>query len=218
MFEGAQGTLLDIDHGTYPFVTSSNPIAGAACVGAGVGPEGDRRRLGVAKAYTTRVGAGPFPTELDDEIGEQHPRARPRVRHHHRPPAPHAAGSTSSRCVTRRASTALTALVHHEARRALGVDPLRVCTSYRNDEGADFEDFPYHQTILHNAKPSTIEVPGWDEDIGGCRSIEDLPAAAQRYLEFIADFVGVPIKLIGVGPGREQVVWADGAQPLRAVA
>ena len=106
LFEGAQGTLLDLDHGTYPFVTSSNPVAGAACVGAGVGPADIDEVWGVAKAYATRVGAGPFPSELDDEVGRTHARARPRVRHDDRPPAPHWAGSTSWRCATRCASTA----------------------------------------------------------------------------------------------------------------
>ena len=106
IFEGAQGALLDIDHGTYPFVTSSNPVAGAACVGAGVGPRDIDEVWGVAKAYATRVGAGPFPTELDDELGERDPRARRRVRHDDRPRRGAPAGSTSSRCATPRASTA----------------------------------------------------------------------------------------------------------------
>jgi adenylosuccinate synthase len=93
-----------------------------------------------------------------------------------------------------------------------------VCTSYTNDEGAVFEEFPYHQSILHSAKAVTEAHPGFTEDIGGCRSIADLPQNARRYLEFISEFVGVPIKVVGVGPGREQVIWADGARPLRAAA
>jgi adenylosuccinate synthase len=99
-----------------------------------------------------------------------------------------------------------------------GVDPLRICTSYRSDEGAVLENFPYHQSILHSADAVTEALPGFETDIGGCRSIAELPAEARGYLEFIADAVGVPVKLIGVGPGREQVIWGDGAQPLRAVA
>jgi len=99
-----------------------------------------------------------------------------------------------------------------------GIDPLRVCTSYRNDEGAVFEDFPYHQSILHSAQASYEARPGFEEDIGNCRTVSELPRSARDYLEYVSDFVGVPVKLIGVGPGREQVIWADGAQPLRAVA
>jgi adenylosuccinate synthase len=217
VFEGAQGTLLDIDHGTYPFVTSSNPIAGAACVGAGVGPKAIDEVWGVAKAYSTRVGEGPFPTELHDEIGR------------HMLERGHEYGTTTGR--QRRCGwidlvglryaariNGLTGLVITKLDVLSGIDPLRVCTSYRNDEGAVFEDFPYHQSILHSAAAVTEALPGFDEEIGDCRTIADLPREARDYLEFIADFVGVPVKLVGVGPGREQVIWADGAQPLRAVA
>ena len=216
VFEGAQGTLLDIDHGTYPFVTSSNPIAGAACVGAGVGPKAIDEVWGVAKAYATRVGEGPFPTELHDEIGR------------HMLERGHEYGTTTGRqrrcgwldlVALRYAAriNGLTGLVITKLDVLAGIDPLRVCTSYRHDEGAVFEDFPYHQSILHSAEAVYEELPGFDEDIGDCRTIAELPAAARDYLEFIADFVGVPVKLVGVGPGREQVIWADGAQPLRAV-
>jgi adenylosuccinate synthase len=99
-----------------------------------------------------------------------------------------------------------------------GIDPIRVCTSYRHGEGAVFEDFPYHQSILHNSDAVTEELPGFEEEIGECRSVSELPAAARDYLDFISTFVEVPVKLVGVGPGREQVIWADGEQPLRAVA
>jgi len=217
VFEGAQGTLLDIDHGTYPFVTSSNPIAGAACVGAGVGPKAIDEVWGVAKAYSTRVGEGPFPTELHDDTGR------------HMLERGHEYGTTTGR--QRRCGwidlvglryaariNGLTGLVITKLDVLSGIDPLRVCTSYTNDEGAVFEEFPYHQSILHSAKAVTEAHPGFTEDIGGCRSIADLPQNAQRYLEFISDFVGVPIKVVGVGPGREQVIWADGARPLRAAA
>jgi adenylosuccinate synthase len=217
VFEGAQGTLLDIDHGTYPFVTSSNPIAGAACVGAGVGPKAIDKVWGVAKAYSTRVGEGPFPTELHDDTGR------------HMLERGHEYGTTTGRqrrcgwidlVALRYAAriNGLTGLVITKLDVLAGIDPLRVCTSYRNDEGAVFEDFPYHQSILHSAEAVLEPLPGFDEDIGNCRTLSELPKAARDYLEFVSDFVGVPVKLIGVGPGREQVIWADGAQPLRAVA
>jgi adenylosuccinate synthase len=112
----------------------------------------------------------------------------------------------------------LTGLVITKLDVLAGVDPLRICTSYRNDEGAVFEEFPYHQSILHSAAAVTEALPGFDEEIGDCRTVADLPAAARDYLDFIAEFTGVPIKLVGVGPGREQVIWADGVTPLRAVA
>src|SRR5439155_20289292 len=208
LFEGAQGTLLDIDHGTYPFVTSSNPVAGAACVGAGVGPKAIDEVWGVAKAYSTRVGEGPFPTELHDDIGR------------HMLERGHEYGTTTGRqrrcgwidlVALRYAAriNGLTGLVITKLDVLAGVDPLRVCTSYRNDEGAVFEDFPYHQSILHSAEAVLEALPGFDEDIGNCRTLSELPKAARDYLEFVSDFVGVPVKLIGVGPGREQVIWSD---------
>jgi adenylosuccinate synthase len=206
LFEGAQATLLDLDHGTYPFVTSSNPIAGAACVGAGVGPTDIDEVWGVAKAYATRVGAGPFPTELHDETGE---RMLERG---------HEFGTTTGRrrrCgwmdlvalryavrLNRMSSLAITKLDVLG-----GIDPLRVAVRYRSKEGAVLADFPYHQSILHSAEPEYEELPGFDADLGACRSEADLPAAARDYLRFVADFAGVPIRLVGVGPDREQVVW-----------
>jgi adenylosuccinate synthase len=217
VFEGAQGTLLDIDHGTYPFVTSSNPIAGAACVGAGVGPKAIDEVWGVAKAYSTRVGEGPFPTELHDDIGR------------HMLERGHEYGTTTGR--ERRCGwldlvglryavriNGLTGLVITKLDVLAGVDPLRICTSYRNDEGAVFEEFPYHQSIVHSAEAVTETLAGFDDDIGACRSIAELPREARDYLEFVEEFVDVPIKVVGVGPGREQVIWADGAQPLKAAA
>jgi adenylosuccinate synthase len=208
VFEGAQGTLLDIDHGTYPFVTSSNPIAGAACVGAGVGPKAIDEVWGVVKAYSTRVGEGPFPTELHDETGR------------HMLERGHEYGTTTGRqrrcgwldLVALRYAVrinGLTGLVVTKLDVLAGIDPLRVCTSYRSDEGAVFEDFPYHQSILHSAEAVNESLPGFDEDIGGYRTIAELPGAARHYLDFISDFVGVPVKLIGVGPGRDQVIWDD---------
>jgi adenylosuccinate synthase len=209
IFEGAQATLLDLDHGTYPFVTSSNPIAGAACVGAGVGPTDIDEVWGIAKAYATRVGAGPFPTELDDDVGE-HMLERGRE-----------FGTTTGRrrrCgwmdlvalryavrLNRMSSLAITKLDVLS-----GLPTLRVAVRYRSKEGAVLDSFPYHQSILHSAEPVYEELPGFDADISACRSEADLPREARDYLRFIADFAGVPIRLVGVGPDREQVVWIDG--------
>ena len=218
LFEGAQAALLDIDHGTYPFVTSSNTIAGAACAGAGVGPKDLDEIWGVAKAYVTRVGAGPFPTELDDETGEQL-RARG-----------HEYGTTTGR--PRRTGwldvvglryaariNSMTALSITKLDVLSGLDRIKVCTRYRGAEDALFDRFPYHQSVLHHAAGDYEELPGWSEDLGECRTESDLPAAAREYLAYIAEAVGVPITLVGVGPGREQIVRmpaADGIPGLPA--
>jgi adenylosuccinate synthase len=206
IFEGAQAALLDLDHGTYPFVTSSNPIAGAATVGAGVGPTDITEVWGIAKAYATRVGAGPFPTELEDETGE-HMVERGRE-----------FGTTTGRrrrCgwmdlialryavrLNRMDSLAITKLDVLS-----GIGPLRVAVRYRSKEGAVLDSFPYHQSILHSATPEYEELPGFDEDIGNCREEADLPQAARDYLGFISEFVKVPVRLVGVGPDRDQTVW-----------
>jgi adenylosuccinate synthase len=208
IFEGAQATLLDLDHGTYPFVTSSNPIAGAATVGAGVGPTDIKEVWGIAKAYATRVGAGPFPTELHDETGEQIVDQG------------HEYGTTTGR--RRRAGwmdlVALRYAVRLNRMDALaitkldvlsGIGPLRVAVRYRSKEGAILEEFPYHQSILHSATAEYEELPGFDADLGACRTVEDLPTAARDYLAFIAEFAGCPVKIVGVGPSRDQVVWID---------
>jgi len=205
IYEGAQGTLLDIDHGTYPFVTSSNPVAGAACVGAGVGPKDIDDVWGVAKAYTTRVGSGPFPTELFDELAD-HIRAQGGEY-----------GTTTGRprrcgwldlVALRYAAriNGLTALVITKLDVLTGIDTLYVATGYLGSEGATFEEFPYHQSIVHKARGDLTPLPGWEEDITGARSLEDLPENAHRYLEFVCDFVGVPLAFVGVGPGREQII------------
>jgi adenylosuccinate synthase len=208
IFEGAQGAMLDIDHGTYPFVTSSNPLAGAACVGTGVGPKSIDEVWGIAKAYTTRVGAGPFPSELHDEMGE-------RIREHG-----HEFGTTTGRprrtgwldlVALRYAArlNSLTALVVTKLDVLSGLDRIQVCTSYRGAEDAVFDDFPYHQTVLHHSTAELTELRGWSEDLGECRTPSDLPDAAREYLQFIAEHVGAPVTLVGVGPGREQTVWTD---------
>jgi adenylosuccinate synthase len=208
IFEGAQATLLDLDHGTYPFVTSSNPIAGAATVGAGIGPKDIDEVWGIAKAYATRVGAGPFPTELFDDVGEQMVQRG------------HEFGTTTGR--RRRCGwldlVALRYAVRLNSMDALaitkldvlsGIGPLRVAVRYRSKEGAVLDTFPYHQSILHSATPEYEELPGFDLDLTACRNASDLPQEARDYLGFIAEFVGVPVRLVGVGPDREQVIWLE---------
>jgi adenylosuccinate synthase len=222
VFEGAQGALLDIDHGTYPFVTSSNPIAGAACIGAGVGPRDINEVWGIAKAYVTRVGSGPFPTELDGEFADE---LRERGGEY---------GTTTGRprrigwldlVALRYASriNSLSALAITKLDVLSGIARLRVCTRYRGAEGAEFDYFPYHQSVLHHACGEYIELPGWSEDLSECRSESELPTAAREYLDYISEFVGVPIALIGVGPGRDETIWTkasegmDGARPVTGV-
>src|SRR3989442_1749349 len=174
VFEGAQAAMLDIDHGTYPFVTSSNPIAGAACIGAGVGPKEIDEVWGVAKAYATRVGEGPFPTELEDNVGR------------HMLERGHEYGTTTGRqrrcgwldlVALRYAArvNGLTGLVITKLDVLAGIDPIRVCTSYRHGEGAVFDDFPYHQSILHSSEAGFEELPGFGEGIGNCRTPADPP-------------------------------------------
>jgi adenylosuccinate synthase len=208
VFEGAQGALLDIDHGTYPFVTSSNPLAGAACVGAGVGPKDIDEVWGVTKAYSTRVGAGPFPTEMEGPAADD---LRERGGEY---------GTTTGRprrvgwidlVALRYAArlNSMTALAITKLDVLTGIDPIRVCTRYRGAEGAEFDYFPYHQTVLHHSSGEYDEMPGWTEDLRECRTEEELPAAARDYLRFISEFVKVPIALIGVGPGRDEVIWTQ---------
>ncbi|HEX3510657.1 MAG TPA: adenylosuccinate synthase [Solirubrobacteraceae bacterium] len=208
ILEGAQGAMLDIDHGTYPFVTSSNPLAGAACVGTGIGPKAIDEVWGIAKAYTTRVGAGPFPSELDDSVGEE---IRKRGGEF---------GTTTGRprrtgwldlVALRYAArlNTLTSLAITKLDVLSGFDRIGVCTSYRGADGAEFEDFPYHQTVLHHTTAEVTEVRGWSEDLGECRTVSDLPEAAREYLDLVADHTGTPIALVGVGPGRDQVIWTD---------
>jgi adenylosuccinate synthase len=208
IFEGAQGAMLDIDHGTYPFVTSSNPLSGAACVGSGVGPKDVDEVWGISKAYTTRVGAGPFPSELHDEMGEK---IRTKGGEF---------GTTTGRprrtgwldLVALRYAARLntmTALVLTKLDVLSGLDRVQVCTSYRGAEGAQFDDFPYHQTVLHHTAAELTELRGWKEDLGECRTLSDLPDGAREYVQFIERHTGTPVALIGVGPGRDQVIWTD---------
>jgi adenylosuccinate synthase len=215
VFEGAQGTLLDIDHGTYPFVTSSNPVAGSACTGTGAGPKDIDEIWGVAKAYATRVGSGPFPTELDDELGAAIREAGGEY------------GTTTGRArrigwldlvalrYAARLNT-LTALAVTKLDVLTGLGSVRVCVGYRGADEARFAYYPYHQTVLHQAAGEYEELPGWDEDIGDCREESELPAAARDYLSFVAEYVGVPIALVGVGAGRDQVIWTEAGKQTAA--
>ncbi len=211
LFEGAQGALLDIDHGTYPFVTSSNPIAGAACIGAGVGPRDIDEVWGITKAYATRVGSGPFPTELDDDLGESIRQKGGEF------------GTTTGRArrvgwldlvALRYAAriNSLSALVLTKLDVLSGLDTLRVATSYLGKDGVEFEDFPYHQSVLHHSSGKYVDLPGWSEDITGCREFDDLPQAAKDYIRFVEEFTGVPVTLIGVGPGRDQIIWTEASE------
>ncbi len=206
VFEGAQGTLLDIDHGTYPFVTSSNPIAGSATIGAGVGPRDIDEVWGITKAYSTRVGAGPFPTELEGPLGDELRERGAEI------------GTTTGRprrvgwldlVALRYAArlNSLSALVITKLDVLSGQPTISVCTRYRGDEGLEVDHFPYHQTVLHHSVGEYVELPGWSEDVSDCRDEDELPEAARNYVQFISDFVRVPVALISVGPGREQIIW-----------
>ena len=204
LFEGAQGTLLDLDHGTYPFVTSSSPTAGGACTGTGVGPKAIDRVLGVAKAYITRVGSGPFPTELFDETGELLTRIGGEY------------GTTTGRkrrcgwfdgVIARYAVqvNGLTDLVITKLDVLSAVDTIKVCVAYEYD-GHVYHELPSNQTAFHHAKPVYEELPGWGEDITACRTFEELPKNARDYIEFIEDLADVPVSIIAVGPSREQTI------------
>ncbi len=207
LFEGAQGTMLDIDHGTYPFVTSSHPIAGGACVGAGIGPTCINRVLGVAKAYTTRVGEGPFPTELNDADGEI---LRQRGMEF---------GTTTGR--PRRCGW-LDVVVLRYAVRVNGLTELaitkldvldefstiKICIAYRY-KGQLIYEFPDTTSVLNQCEPEYIELPGWQQGITGVTTYKDLPANARNYLAKIEELTGVKQSLIAVGPGREQTIVND---------
>ncbi|MDT3398726.1 adenylosuccinate synthase [Streptomyces sp. B1866] len=204
LFEGGQGTLLDVDHGTYPFVTSSNPTAGGACTGAGVGPTKISRVIGILKAYTTRVGAGPFPTELFDADGD-----RLRTIGGER-------GVTTGRdrrcgwfdAVIARYATRVNGLTDFFLTKLdvlTGWEHIPVCVAYEID-GRRVEELPYSQTDFHHAKPVYEMLPGWSEDITKAKSFSDLPANAQRYVKTLEELSGAPISAIGVGPGREETI------------
>ena len=202
LLEGAQGTMLDLDHGTYPFVTSSNPVAGYALASAGIGPKEVDRVIGIVKAYVTRVGAGPFPTEDlgadGDRLGEVGAEF----------------GVTTGR--RRRCGWFDAVLVRYAARLngltelfvtkldvLSGFEAVKVCTGYRA-QGEVFDDFPSHQSLFHAAEPVYEELEGWEEDLGAARSIDDLPGAARKYLDRLQELTQVPVGVVSVGPAREQ--------------
>ncbi len=204
LLEGAQATLLDNDHGTYPFVTSSNPSVGGAVVGSGIPPRALDRVIGVTKAYTTRVGDGPFPTELMDETGEaireagnEYGRTTGRARRVGWLDLPAVKYSAAVNGITYLAITLLDVLS--------AVDGIKICVGYEID-GERVEDFPMSQTDLHHARPVYKELPGWGVDITGCRMRGDLPEAARDFVGFIESEVGVPLCMISVGPEREQAI------------
>lgn len=204
LFEGAQATFLDIDHGTYPFVTSSSPVAGGASPGAGIGPRHIDRVVGIAKAYVTRVGSGPFPTELFDEVGD------------HLVDVGHEFGTNTGRrrrpgwfdAVMMRQAVRLNSLSEIALTKLDVLDSLdrvKVCVAYDVD-GVRHESLPYRQSELQLATPIYEELPGWKTDLSAARRPDDLPVEAAEYLAFLEEQVGCPIRLVGTGPGREQFV------------
>jgi adenylosuccinate synthase len=202
MFEGAQGVLLDLDHGTYPFVTSSNPVAGAALASGGVGPHWVDRVIGVMKAYTTRVGAGPFPTELFDETGE---RLGTRGKEFGTVTGRQRRCGWFDACLGRYAArlNGLTELFVTKLDVLSGLETVKICTGYRA-YGQTFDDMPPHQSVFHDASPVYEDLEGWHEEIDGCRAFDDLPKQAQAYVRRMEELVGVPVRSVSVGPAREQ--------------
>lgn len=204
LFEGAQGTHLDIDHGTYPFVTSSNTVSGNACCGAGIGPKEITGVIGIVKAYTTRVGRGPFPTELFDEIGDTIQKKGAEF------------GATTGRkrrcgwldtVLLRNAArlNGLTGLVITKLDVLDGLTSLKICTGYEYN-GETLDDFPAALKTLVACKPVFETLPGWSEDISGIRKLEDLPKNARRYLDRIEELLETPIDIVSVGPGRNETI------------
>ena len=204
LFEGAQGTLLDLDHGTYPYVTSSNPVAGGACVGSGLGPTMIDRVIGVSKAYTTRVGEGPFPTELDDEIGDLLGDRGAEF------------GTTTGR---KRRCGWFDAVIGRYAVRINGMDcmaltkldvldeleEINVCVAYEID-GERCEHFPTSARLFARCRPIYKTVPGWQVSTSHCRTLEELPQKALDYLKFLAELMEVPIAIVSLGASRDQTI------------
>ncbi len=204
LFEGAQGTHLDIDHGTYPFVTSSNTVAGNACCGAGIGPKSIHGVIGIVKAYTTRVGEGPFPSELFDETGERIQKTGAEF------------GATTGR--KRRCGWLDTVLLENAARLngltslaitkldvLTGIEKLRICTAYQH-RGKLLEHFPANLRVLAECTPVYENLPGWEQDISGVRKFEDLPENTVNYLRRIEELTETKIGIVSVGPGREETI------------
>ncbi len=205
LFEGAQGTLLDLLHGTYPYVTSSSTIAGSACTGTGIGPTAISQVLGICKAYTTRVGSGPFPTELSDQVGEKIQSEG------------HEFGSTTGR--PRRCGwldlvalkyairiNGITNLALMKLDILSGFDKIGICTGYKLG-GELLQDFPTSAYELERVEPVYEYMPGWKEDISRLHALKDLPRAATNYIDFIGNQIATPIDVISIGPGREQTLW-----------
>lgn len=203
LFEGAQGVMLDIDQGTYPFVTSSNPLAGGVTIGSGVGPSKVTKVVGVCKAYTSRVGDGPFPTELFDEIGS---RIREVGREY---------GTTTGRL--RRVGWFDSVVMRHSKRVSgitnlclnsidvlTGLETVKICVSYRKPNGEEISHYPASLVELGQCEPVYEELPGWTEDITGCRTLDELPIEAQNYVRRVSELVGVKISTFSVGPDRNQ--------------
>ena len=204
LLEGSQGTLLDVDHGTYPFVTSSNPTAGGACTGSGIGPTKIERVIGIVKAYTTRVGSGPFPTELENEdgeklrtIGHEYGTTTGRNRRCGWYDAPIARFAVRINGLTDFFLTKLDVLT--------GWEKIPVCVAYEID-GKRVEEVPSSQTDFHHAIPIYEYLPGWSEDISKARTISDLPKNAREYISFLEEISGAPMSAIGVGPGRDETI------------
>ena len=204
LLEGAQATFLDLDHGTYPFVTSSNPVAGGAATGSGLGPRDLTRIVGIAKAYITRVGAGPFPTELDGEMGDLLVERG------------HEFGTNTGRrrrvgwfdAVLARQAVRLNSLSEIAITKLDVLDTLekiKVCVAYEAN-GVRYDYPPYHQSVLHDVTPIYESVPGWKSDLTEFTRFADLPSEARDYVAFLREAIGVPIAVVGVGPGREQFV------------
>ncbi|PZG22665.1 adenylosuccinate synthase [Nonomuraea aridisoli] len=204
LLEGGQGTLLDIDHGTYPFVTSSSPTSGGACAGAGIPPNRLTKIIGILKAYTTRVGSGPFPTELTDEMGDWLRTTGGEY------------GVTTGRnrrcgwfdAVIARYATRINGVTDYFLTKLdvlSGLERIPVCVAYEVD-GVRHDEIPMTQTDFHHAKPIYEELPGWQDDITGAKSFEDLPRNAQAYVRALEEMSGAPISAIGVGPGRDQTL------------
>ncbi|MGI2328428.1 adenylosuccinate synthase [Planococcus sp. YIM B11945] len=202
LFEGAQGVMLDIDQGTYPFVTSSNPVAGGVTIGAGVGPTAIQHVIGVCKAYTSRVGDGPFPTELFDEVGQQIREVGKEY------------GTTTGRprrigwfdsVVVRHARrvSGLTDLTVNSIDVLTGLETVKICTAYRY-QGELITEYPANLRMLADCEPVYEELPGWTEDVTKCKSLDELPENARHYLERIAQLTGVQISIFSVGPDRNQ--------------
>lgn len=202
LFEGAQGVMLDIDQGTYPFVTSSNPVAGGVTIGSGVGPTKIKHVVGVSKAYTSRVGDGPFPTELNDEIG------------HHIREVGREYGTTTGR--PRRVGWFDSVVVRHARRVSgitdlslnsidvlTGIETVKICVAYKY-KGEVMEEFPASLKVLADCEPVYEELPGWSEDITGCKTLSELPENARHYLERVSQLTGIPLSMFSVGPDRTQ--------------